>query len=182
MPAWKIPRVNPGKPLYSGHSEGGPFFLFLSNYYAQKPEKKRWGGSKVLVRAFEGITFALLLAPRNKVLTFILEKELNLKVKSWGILMESPHLSPEHTKARTLLPPFFLSVSRTEARLTARFQLLGLKLHCFRGDLNSPKVTLLSREGLFFGHGSFSSPSFYRFKVKLFCFLEQVNTTFRFSF
>ena len=61
--------------------------------------------------------------------------------------MESPYLSPEHTKARTLLPPF-LSVSRTEARLTARFQLLGLKLHCFRGDLNSPKVTLLSREGL----------------------------------
>ena len=145
--------------------------------------KKKGGGSKVLVRAFEGITFALLLAPRNKVLTFILEKELNLKVKSWGILMESPHLSPEHTEARTLLPPFFfLSVSRTEARLTARFQLLGLKLHCFRGDLNSPKVTLLSREGLFFGHGSFSSPSFYRFKVKLFCFLEQVNTTFRFSF
>lgn len=79
----------------------------MSNYYAQKPEKKRWGGSKVLVRAFEGITFALLLAPRNKVLTFILEKELNLKVKSLGILMESPHLSPEHTKARTLLPPFF---------------------------------------------------------------------------
>ena len=111
--------------------------------------KKKGGGSKVLVRAFEGITFALLLAPRNKVLTFILEKELNLKVKSLGILMESPHLSPEHTKARTLLPPlFFLSVSRTEARLTARFQLLGLKLHCFRGDLNSPKVTLLSREGL----------------------------------
>ena len=109
--------------------------------------KKKGGGSKVLVRAFEGITFALLLAPRNKVLTFILEKELNLKVKSLGILMESPHLSPEHTKARTLLPPF-LSVSRTEARLTARFQLLGLKLHCFRGDLNSPKVTLLSREGL----------------------------------
>ena len=116
MPAWKIPRVNPGKPPYSGHSEGGPFFLFLSNYYAQKPEKKRWG-SKVLVRAFEGITFALLLAPRNKVLTFILEKELNLKVKSWGILMESPHLSPEHTEARTLLPPFFFE------RLTDRSQI-----------------------------------------------------------
>ena len=65
--------------------------------------------------------------------------------------MESPPISPpEHTEARTLLPPplFFLSASRTEARLTARFQLLGLKLHCFRGDLNSPKVTLLSREGL----------------------------------
>ena len=79
-------------------------------------KKKRWG-SKVLVRAFEGITFALLLAPRNKVLTFILEKELNLKVKSLGILMEFPHLSPEHTKARTLLPPFFFE------RLTDRSQI-----------------------------------------------------------
>ena len=62
--------------------------------------------------------------------------------------MESPHLSPEHAEARTLLPPPSLSVSQTEARLTAHFQLLGLKLHCFRGDLNSPKVTLLSQEGL----------------------------------
>ena len=41
-------------------------------------KKKVGGGSKVRVRAFESITFALLLAPRNKVLTFILEKELNL--------------------------------------------------------------------------------------------------------
>ena len=82
-------------------------------------KKKGGGGSKVLVRAFESITFALLLAPRNKVLTFILEKELNLKVKSWGILMESPHLSPEHTEARTLLPPplFFFE------RLTDRSQI-----------------------------------------------------------
>ena len=98
--------------------------------------------------------------------------------------MESPPISPpEHTEARTLLPPlFFLSASRTEARLTARFQLLGLKLHCFRGDLNSPKVTLLSREGLSSAMVPSPPPSFYRFKVELFCFLEQVNTTFRFSF
>ena len=47
-----------------------------------KSLKKKGGWSKVLVRAFEGITFALLLAPRNKVLTFILEKELDLSVKS----------------------------------------------------------------------------------------------------